>query len=212
MHHKVLFDMNEQHYLENLQDIKRMMLRSSKFFSISGLSGILVGSYALVAAWWAREIISAAHAYTRMEIIVALTALAMATLVLALGTAAFFAHRKARKHNESFWDPALWNMIRAAVLPLITGGLFGLGLILNGYYTIVASATLVFYGLSMVAAARYTYSDIFYFGLLEILTGLVALFFPYYGLWSWAFGFGVLHILMGIWLYFKYDRRSVSKS
>ncbi len=203
--------MNTQHYLEDLQEIKRMMFRSSKFLSISGLSGILVGSYALIAAWWAWHILSGAHIETRMELM-QLAGIALATLVLAVGTAVYFAYRKARRHGESFWDPALWNMIRAAALPLLTGGLFGAGLILNGYYTVVASATLVFYGLSMVAAARYTYADIYYFGILEILTGLVALFFPYYGLVGWAFGFGILHIIMGIWLYFKYDRNPAPKA
>src|ERR1700754_5213261 len=43
--------MNEQNSLEAIQDIKKMMERSSRFISLSGLSGVSAGICALIGAW-----------------------------------------------------------------------------------------------------------------------------------------------------------------
>ena len=42
-----------QQSLQELQQIKKMMERSSKFISLSGLSGIAAGTCALIGAWLA---------------------------------------------------------------------------------------------------------------------------------------------------------------
>ena len=50
LYYKVLF-MNEQNqHLETLQDIKKIMERSSRFLSLSGLSGIAAGICALAGS------------------------------------------------------------------------------------------------------------------------------------------------------------------
>ena len=50
--------MNEQQPLEELQHIKRMMERSSRFISLSGLSGIAAGICAIAGAWFANDVIT----------------------------------------------------------------------------------------------------------------------------------------------------------
>lgn len=79
-------------------------------------------------------------------------------------------------------------------------------LIYQGHIELAAPATLVFYGLALLNASKYTLSDIRYLGLLEIVTGLMATFFIEYGLLFWAFGFGLLHIVYGIFMYYKYEK------
>jgi len=51
--------MDENNYLKDISEIKNLMNRSSRFMSLSGLSGILAGIYALVGAWWIYDIIYA---------------------------------------------------------------------------------------------------------------------------------------------------------
>jgi general stress protein CsbA len=71
---------------------------------------------------------------------------------------------------------------------------------------LIAPATLVFYGLALVNASKYTIRDVRYLGLCEVALGLVASFMVGYGLVFWAIGFGVLHIFYGLAMYYKYER------
>jgi hypothetical protein len=69
---------------------------------------------------------------------------------------------------------------------------------------LVAPATLIFYGLALVNAERYTLTDIKYLGYCQIGLGLISLFFLGWGLVAWTFGFGVLHIVYGLIMHKKY--------
>jgi hypothetical protein len=92
------------------------------------------------------------------------------------------------------------------MIPLVAGGLFILILVARGYYGIVAPAFLIFYGIALVNGSKYTIRDIRYLGLVEIVLGLICALIPGYGLIFWAVGFGVMHILYGTIMYYKYER------
>jgi hypothetical protein len=91
-------------------------------------------------------------------------------------------------------------------VPLITGGVFIIILIYQGRFDFILPATLVFYGLALNNASNFTFTDVKYLGICEIALGLIAACLPGYGLLFWAIGFGVLHIIYGSVMYFKYDR------
>ncbi len=78
----------------------------------------------------------------------------------------------------------------------------------RGFYSLLAASTLIFYGLALVNAGNFTFSDIRVLGVWEVLLGLLAAVFPGKGLLYWALGFGVLHIIYGVVLYRKYERNS----
>jgi hypothetical protein len=65
---------------------------------------------------------------------------------------------------------------------------------------------LIFYGLALINASKYTYNDIRYLGISELLIGLCSTLFLGYGLFFWAAGFGLAHIVYGALMYFKYDK------
>ena len=208
----------ESEPLEALNDIRRMMKESSRFLSLSGLSGILAGIYALLGAAAAHRIIGSwqdAQSTTEGSIhhnnlIIKLLVTALAVFVLSLITVFFLSGRKARKGGHRLFDHSSRKLIWSMALPMLTGGIFCLALLLNGgsYTLLVAPAMLVFYGLALVASSRLTLDDVRYLGYLEILLGLVALFYQRNGLLFWALGFGVLHIVYGAIMWYKYDRRS----
>ncbi|MCA4900498.1 MAG: hypothetical protein ING88_17115, partial [Cytophagales bacterium] len=50
------------------------------------------------------------------------------------------------------------------------------------------------------------YDEVRYLGYCELVVGVFAALFPGYGLYFWAVGFGLLHILYGSLMYTKYDR------
>ena len=80
-------------------------------------------------------------------------------------------------------------------------------LIDQGYVGMVAPSTLIFYGLGLINASKYTYGEIEVLGYVELSLGLVASFFMGFGLLFWVIGFGVSHVVFGLVLHFKYDKK-----
>jgi len=195
-------------YLKDIQDIKKMMDKSSQFISLSGLSGILAGVYALAGAFFIKYIDALQDGYVIVDSysFKLILGIALAVLILSIATGLLFSIRKAKKEGETIWNSTTKRLVTNFMIPLITGGVFALLLIQNHYYGLIAPVTLIFYGMACVNASRYTLRDVRYLGLTIIVIGLVATYFMGYGLEFWALGFGVCHILYGSVMYFKYDR------
>lgn len=203
--------MNE--HLEQLKEIRSMMERSSKFLSLSGLSGISAGICALIGAWYAHQTIHVDGLYqlfdptVREEIVPILLLDAAAVLISALLTGVFFTVRKARKNGINVWNSTSKRLLVSMLIPLFAGGIFGLALLHHGFFWLCFPTTLVFYGIALVNASKYTVHDTFYLGISEIVLGLVALYLAQWNLLFWAIGFGVLHIIYGLVVYFRYDTK-----
>ncbi len=209
--------MNDRnHELETLQDIKRIMERSSRFISLSGLSGIAAGLFALVGAFIAYDWIAEYYvnydgrgSYDGSEfsqLKSSLMLLAAVVLVFSLTAAYFFTWRKAKRDNLPLWDPASKKLLINMLLPLVVGGLFILSMLQNNTWIYVAPACLIFYGLALVNASKFTLNAVRYLGICQIILGLINMQFIGYGLYFWAFGFGVLHIVYGIIMWIKYEK------
>lgn len=212
--------MKDRDYLNDISEIKTMMSRSSRFMSLSGLSGILAGIYALVAATYAHFRITEVSVYTAnsnvgeaigrfllsYDAIGDLILAALLTLALALLTGAFFTIKKAKKLNEQLWNPVSKRLLFNFAVPLVAGGLFCLVLWQYEFIGLVVPTTLIFYGLALLNASKFTVGDIKYLGLANLLIGLVATQFIGFGIYFWALGFGIFHIIYGIILYNKYDK------
>jgi hypothetical protein len=200
--------------LETLQDIKRMMERSSRFISLSGLSGVSAGICALIGAWIAHDWIVAYvqsgdgfPAEDRDLFEIKMFVLAASVLVAALVASTWFTWRKARKSNLPIWDHTSRRLAVNMAIPLIAGGFFVIGLLESrAGWAFVAPSCLIFYGLALVNASKYTLTDIRYLGLLEIALGCTCMYYPHDGLYFWAAGFGVLHIIYGLIMWWKYEK------
>ena len=208
---------DETQQLEALQDIRRMMKRSSRFISLSGLSGIAAGIWALIGAWFAYDWIHEYYVnyenagYTGDEfqsLKYNLLGLAAIVLLLALVSAFYFTWRKARRSNLPVWDHTSRNLIINMMIPLITGGLVILAMLEYNDWRFVAPLSLIFYGLALVNGSKYTLSEIRYLGIAEIILGLINTQFIGWGLYFWAIGFGFLHIIYGFVMWWRYERNS----
>jgi len=138
------------------------------------------------------------------ETITTLLLIAVVTLLLSITMGIFLSKRKARKDKEKVWNLQAKRMLINLFIPLITGGILSLIFLFKGYIGIVAPLTLIFYGLALVNASKYTLTEIRSLGIVEIILGLLAVQFIGYGLIFWALGFGVLHIIYGIVMHLKY--------
>ena len=213
MQFKVLFTMTDKNYLEDLNEIKDLMNKSSKFMSLSGLSGILAGTYALIGAYIANGILQENTIYlrphTRVHYMTIFEVLGISGIVLLLsvGTGIFLSRQKAKKNNEKLWNAASKNLLFSFLIPLATGAIFGLILLKHEHFGVVAPVSLIFYGLALINSSKYTFGTVKYLGIGEVIIGLIAAYFPGNGLLFWALGFGVLHIIYGVFMYLKFDRK-----
>lgn len=206
---------SENRYIKDITEIRTMMERSTKFLSLTGLSGIMAGVYALVGAYIAYRSFyynNAAVFYNTTEgqetsgEIGSLIFIALAILILAIGTAIILSWKKAKKDGEKLWNPAARRVIINMAIPLVTGGVFILVLLSKGLYGLLAPATLLFYGLALVNASKFTFVEIRSLGIVQILLGLLASYYIEYALIFWALGFGLMHIMYGIVMHLKYEK------
>ncbi|MBZ9730170.1 hypothetical protein LB467_10770 [Salegentibacter sp. JZCK2] len=208
--------MENEKYIKDLSDIKQMMNRSSRFISLSGLAGVFAGFYAIIGAVIAKDLLSEQDSDVDMliadsmnrELIMQLLFVAIAVLVLAIGTAVFLTTRKAKNSEEKIWDSTSKRLLINFFAPLTAGGIFCLVLLQYGLVGLIAPCMLIFYGLALIHASKYTFSDLRSLGYSNLILGLIATQFLSYGLYFWAVGFGLFHIVYGIWMYNKYDRKN----
>lgn len=201
----------QQEQLEDLREIRNLMERSSRFLALSGIAGILVGIFALAG-------VAAAYIHLELSIVDAgydqlaaqsygfLFADFVLVLILSLATGILFAKRKAKKQELLASDATAFRLLINLFIPLAAGGLFCLILWHHGYIGLMAPVTLIFYGLALINGSKYAIDDIRYLGIIELVIGLLAAFFMHYGLLFWAAGFGLMHIVYGLLIYFKYEK------
>ncbi|MDF1569998.1 MAG: hypothetical protein P1P82_00055 [Bacteroidales bacterium] len=212
---------NSEKHLQDLNEIRQIMERSTKFLSLSGWAGILAGIIAIVGTVAAilyldsraisyEALLTMHHEDAANAPLVFFIADATIVLVLALSGAVFFSCRKAKKSGEKIWSPVTKRLLYHLALPLVTGGILVLILVWQRNVHLVAPFTLIFYGLSLVNAGKYTNREIVWLGIAEITTGLAATIWTQHGLWLWGTGFGIYHIIYGITLYHKYERKTVA--
>ncbi len=203
----------DQKVSDDLAHIRSMMERSSRFISLSGLSGIGAGVVGLVtgliAMYWTsgsdmllEKVRMSVGAGILIQNLILLGAL---SLLLAIFFGCFFTIRKSKKLGLQIWTATTKKILVQLAIPLTVGGIFVLALLQYNLYGLISGATLIFYGLALVNAEKYTYSDIKYLGFLEIILGILSLFFIEKGLFFWTIGFGLLHIIYGVILYRKYQ-------
>ncbi len=203
---------------EDIQAIREIMERSSKFLSLSGLSGIFAGVCALIGvavAWFVvlesgsvhyDEYLCSVGASPFNQVSITLGIVAMIVLVAAILGAFYFSYRKAQKSGQKLWTSSTRRLLGHLLIPLVSGGIFAIILAFRNNIELVASVTLIFYGLALVNAGKFTFGEVHYLGLTEILLGILAGIFVGQGLLFWIVGFGAMHIVYGTVMYYRHER------
>jgi hypothetical protein len=211
--------MEENQSLDELRQIRQMMERSSRFISLSGLSGVAAGCCALAGAWVAHDYVKGTRDFRIDSGITADSTgslqglfnnlifwIALATLAGALISAFVFTWLRSKKQGMPVWGVTARRLLLNMSIPLIAGAAFLLKLMEYGTFGLVAPGCLIFYGLALVNASRYTLNEIRYLGYCQLMLGLIAMGFTGYGIYFWVAGFGVLHIIYGMIMWQRYER------
>lgn len=222
---KVLLNMTteDSQHLEAIQDIRNMMRKSTRFLSLSGLSGVFAGIFAMIGAtvaWFYLDFIREHNPYTGdgtvtfslNEVYLNFILIAGSVLLLSVLMAYYFSNKKARKQGLTLFDHTALRALVNLCIPLGAGGVFCIALLYHGSVVYIAPAMLLFYGMALINASKYTYTDIRYFGICEIVLGLVNSFNLGHGLLYWTIGFGVLHIVYGASMWLRYERKEEARN
>jgi hypothetical protein len=204
----------QKDYIRDITEIRSMMERSSKFLSLSGWAGVMAGIYALSGAYIASkifyfnpdEIMYRVPESGDSASLPKVSFLAVVVLVLAIGTAIFLSHKKADKRGEKLWNATARHLVMSMAVPLLAGGLLILILMSKGLLGLIAPFSLLFYGLALFNAGKFTYGEVKFLGVIQIGLGLISSWFVGYGLLLWALGFGVFHIVYGVYIHYKYEK------
>ena len=193
---------------DDIKAIREIMEKSSKFLSLSGLAGVVAGLTAILGAAFAYFYLlrdPSLTNYTHLQEIWILMADASLVFFLSLGFAIYFSWKKARKNHQTLFNSLTKRILYNMAIPLVAGGVFSFLLLLRYDVGLVAASTLLFYGLALVNVSKYTFDEIHYLGITEIILGLLAALFMYNGILFWTIGFGFCHIFYGLAMYVKYD-------
>lgn len=203
--------------LEALRDIQNMMHRSKKFDHISGKAGIVVGILSLIVVaitYWLLDISPLTPHYYNYLYTEAgkhnnlwwqLMGLYTVLLLIASWTGYHLAIKNAVQQGTDSFTISLRQLLNSMLYPLISGGALCLVLLYHQQEAWLAPLSLIFYGLAMVQAGHHSFPSLIIFGIALICTGIVSAFFLSYGLIGWAFGFGLLHIIFGLYIYNRYQ-------
>lgn len=218
------FFMNEQQQsLQDIQQIKQMMERSSRFISLSGLSGVAAGVCALVGAWFANDVIEASGGPYGARVVISRTIeteslqdfmghrlfhIAVLTFFAALAFSFLFTYLRSKKNNIPMWGYSSKRLLINVAVPMLAGGIYLIREMQLGVYGLIAPGCLIFYGLALVNASKYTLNEIRYLGYCQILLGIINSWFVGYGIYFWAVGFGILHIIYGIVMWYRYEKNN----
>lgn len=199
-------------FIKDIEQIKDIMNRSTRFISLSGLSGVSTGIIALAGAYIAYQTLfkhSDFQVYEAVQltggVMGTMLAIALGTLIVSVISAIFFTRRQTKKQQLPAWDAQTKRLLINLLIPLAAGGLFALMLLLRGFVGMLPSVTLMFYGLALVNASKYSLSDIRSLGLIELVLGLLAFWLIGYGLLIWAIGFGLVQLVYGLLIQKKYS-------
>lgn len=202
---------NEQEYINDISEIRSMMERSTRFLSLTGWAGVMAGLYALAGSYAAYRL-TYGHFYTgfeRQEItgnMLSLALIGVLVLCLAVGTAVYLSYRKASKNGEKLWNPVARRLVSSMAIPLVSGGIMILILMFKGLFALAAPLSLIFYGLALINAGRFTFDELRSLGIIQVVLGLISSWFISYSLLLWAVGFGLMHIAYGVYMQQKYDK------
>jgi hypothetical protein len=205
-------------HLDALHDIKQMMERSSRFISLSGLSGIAAGICALVAAYYTSGLLEENglydSSYHRLLSVEAgselrrkLIIVGAVTFIASLLFAFIFTYIRSRKTGVPIWGNTAQRLMWNTAVPLIAGGMVVVRLLDAGLTGLIGPFCLIFYGLALLNGSKYTLNEVRWLGYCQIILGLINLWLIGYGLLIWAIGFGLLHIIYGAVMWSRYEKK-----
>jgi len=207
--------------------MKKSLEQSSRFISLSGLSGVFVGFCGLLGTYIMHYLIRGDDTKSDKEMLNIISSfdyynlsvhvfvgehlifLAIYTVIFAILFAFYLTLRRSKRENHPIWDIHIQKQLSTLSIPLIVGLIFVIKLVASANYPLIVPSLLLFYGIALVNIRGLTNGDIGYLGYAFIVLGIVNLWLEGWGILFFGFGFGVLHIIYGTVTFIIYERHTV---
>ena len=186
------------------------MQQNYTYFSLSRLSGILLGIYGILAVYVVHVLTDSYGAgfdgasqlpISFLEIGIAI--LVVITILISLLTLWMRAKRLARKNNEKIWSPLSKKLRFHTLLPIFIL-VFVLIFIGNkGYYSLITPLILFFFSLILINLSRFSSQRLIMIAVAEIILAIIAFLISDKELLFLFLGFGLFPILYGIFTFSK---------
>ena len=200
--------MSKKDYLKDISEIKNMMNKSSRFNSLSGISGIATGIYAIIGSLIGYQYVTKNNIeisnLDRFHFSLLFADLVL-IIFLSLITSLIITRRKVKVDGISSGSILTKKMLSNFLIILIPSTIYVLILILNHDFVGAGSLMLFFYGASLINASHNTLEEIKTLGLIEIVLGILIILIPAFAFWIWLIGAGIIHVIFGLYMYFKHE-------
>jgi hypothetical protein len=180
---------------DHLRYIRETMESAAEFTAVPGWGGVAMGITALAAAF-----LAARQATPR-----AWVAVWLAEAFVAVAIAAPAAATKARRANSSLFSGPGRKFVLSFAPPIVVGGLLTLAMFQLGAVSALPGVWLLLYGTAIVTGGAFSVRAVPIMGLCLMALGGAALFVPAaWGDMFMAAGFGLIHMVFGIWIALRY--------
>jgi hypothetical protein len=179
---------------EDLRVIRQVMERSTRYSTLSGLSGVLVGLVAVMGAFVTRAL---PHIYTHP---LRLGAIWFIVLLLAVGIDFGRNKRRAALVGKRVVSPLGVHIIGAALPAFFAGAVFTAFCALHHLLPDIWGVWMLCYGLAICAVGLYSVRPVSYLGGAFVLAGALTLLLPItQPLDMMWITFGGFHVFYGLW-------------
>lgn len=206
--------MNQQKAAQKtLEEIKEMMSQSSKFISLSGLSGIVIGLLTILSVYiFSTQYqinpldgeAQALSSLTENELLRLYNA-SVVLLIFSLIITFLMSKHKAKKEGKDIWGPASRQLISSMALPFSFGFLF-CSILFFKAPDMVLPLSLLVYGFSLFSGSRNTLNSIKTFGIIQMSLSVICLLFSGYSILIWTLGFGLSHAIYGAFMHINQSK------
>ena len=179
---------------ENLRVIRQVMERSTKYSTLSGLSGVLVGTVAVLG------VLATAHVGNVYAHPLRLAVIWLVVLAAAVAIDFGRNKRRAAQVGKRVVSPLGAHILVAALPAFFAGAVLTAFLVLHHLLASLWGVWMLCYGLAICAVGLFSVRPVSFLGAAFVLAGALTLFLqgPYH-LYMMALTFGGFHIAYGLW-------------
>jgi hypothetical protein len=200
----------------SIKEIREIMERSSTFISLSGLSGVLSGLLALAGVFYLYGIFGSLFVSgpeidrigNESQVSAQIYLTFSGIFILALAGALILSYTKAKSKGVKLFKGSSKRFAFNFFIPIITAAFVILAMIRNGEFWLIMPVSLIFYGMALVSSGKYARKEVSDLGTGCILSGVLSLYFVEFSILLWGIGFGVLNMLTGIAMYYRYEKHA----
>lgn len=194
--------MDIQEAKAQLAYVQAVVERATQFTLISPLSAWSVGLCGLAAGGYSAWQLQGSLAYA--DYIEALTWVWISCFVVSISAAIFWTRVRARREGIALWNHAIRQGLRHFITLVAAGGILTVSMMAYRFYFLIPGVWMLCYGAGLIVSSMFSLKEFRFLGAIFMLAGGMALWNPVLNHFLLLTTFGIGHLALGTWIYFRY--------